>query len=70
MISVGAIVTIGNDDYQVTATKNHQCACITCDIPNCAYNKAMQEWRKMHGATTCEKIIGINKYFKKYEHDQ
>lgn len=67
MISMGAIVTIGNQNYQVTQTKEHQCACTVCDIPNCAYNKAMQEWRKQHNVTTCERIIGVNKYFKKVE---
>lgn len=67
MISVGSIVTIGNQDYQVTQTKEHQCACTSCDILNCAYNKEMQEWRKQHGVTTCERIIGVSKYFKKVE---
>lgn len=70
MISVGSIVTIGDEKYVVTSTKEHQCACTVCEIKNCAYNKALQEFKKSHGVTACEKIIGVNKYFKKYEQHQ
>ena len=73
MIKVGSIVTIGGDKYQITETKEDQIACIVCEVPNCACNDAMKEWRKERGVTACEKIIGINKYLKKVpknEHNQ
>ena len=70
MISANSIVTIGDEQYVVTAAKQHQCACTVCEIPNCAYNKELQEFKKSHNVLTCEKLIGIGKYFKKYEQHQ
>ena len=67
MISVGSIVEIGDDKYEVKRTSPGECSCLCCNVPICAYNDAMKQLRAQHNVLTCEKLIGSNSYFKKVE---
>ena len=67
MISTGTVVSIGEDAYKVTLTPEHMCSCTCCQVVNCAYNSALQEFKKKMGVNTCEQLIGVRKHFVKVD---
>lgn len=67
MISTGTVVSIGEDAYKVALTPEHMCSCTCCQVVNCAYNSALQEFKKRMGVNTCEQLIGVRKHFVKVD---